>query len=315
MGNKSLWFGLLFTVIMLVACGGAARPSANESGAAYYARSSEAEAAAADLFDVVNILSDDTSTAIQNSPSTLPENQVAERLIIRNGSLYIVVQDTEETIQQISQLVQRQQGWVVSSNVYDYSSSAKAGTIYVRIPVNQFEATIATIKGMAVEVTSESTNSEDVTNQYVDLNARLSNLEATADRVRAFLDEAENVEEALAVNQELSRLEGEIEVLKGQIQYLSRSAAFSSLTINLTPDIVSQPVTLPGWRPQGTAKNALENLVATLQNIADFIIYFTISGLPLILLFGLPAYFILRQVWRRWRGTGSASPAPADKAA
>ncbi|MCL4869376.1 MAG: DUF3972 domain-containing protein [Anaerolineae bacterium] len=285
--------------------------TANESGAAYYRETFAGEAAAA---EPLMVYAYDTATSSQNTaPATIPQNQLIERLIIRNGSLSVVVQDTEETIQQISQLVQRQQGWVVSSNIYDYSANAKAGTIYVRIPVNQFETTITAVKGMAVEVTSESTNSEDVTNQYVDLNARLSNLEATANRVRAFLDEAENVEEALAVNQELSRLEGEIEVLKGQIQYLSQSAAFSSLTINLTPDIVSQPVTLPGWRPQGTAKNALENLVAALQNIADFLIYFTISGLPLIILFGLPAYFIMRLIWRRWRGGRSITQPVSNK--
>lgn len=313
MRRKTIWVWLMLCVLALAACGGAAAESY---------RTSSGDDAAYD-YDEVGMVAqeeaaspayygEDGSVAANTvSPDTiLTQNQTVERLIIRNGTLNITVTDTEETMQEISQLAQQRDGWVVSSNVYDYYPDGKQGTVFIRIPVTQFDAVMSAIKEMAVEVSSESTSSEDVTDQYVDLSARLSNLEATAERVRAFLDESQNVEEALAVNQELSRLEGEIEVLKGQIQYLTQSAAYSSLTVNLTPDIVSQPVTVPGWRPQGVAKEAVENLVATLQNIASFVIYFVISVLPLLVLFGLPLYFLVRWgVRRRRRAAAVSKPA------
>jgi hypothetical protein len=146
----------------------------------------------------------------------------------------------------------------------------------------------------------KSTSGQDVTDEFVDLSSRLSNLEATASRVRNFLDEARNVEEALDVNIELSRLEGEIEVIKGRMQYLSQSAAFSTLTVRLTPDILSQPIEIGGWRPQGVARDAISALVNTLQGLATFLIWMAIYLLPLILLFGLPLWFLIRFI-RQWR--------------
>jgi hypothetical protein len=111
------------------------------------------------------------------------------------------------------------------------------------------------VKETAVATTRESTESQDVTEEYVDLSARLNNLQATADRVRAFLDEAQNVEEALEVNRSLSQLEEQIEVIQGRINYLSQSAAYSTLTIDITPDALSQPLAVGGWEPQGTARD------------------------------------------------------------
>ena len=226
-----------------------------------------------------------------------PETQ--ERLIIRTGNLDIVVEDTEAGLAEIGRLAERLGGWIVTSEIRQYSEEAKSGSITLRVPADEYDEMVGQVKEMALEVTWESTNSQDVTEEYVDLSARLGNLEATADRVRAFLDDSETVEEALAVNQELSRLEGEIEVIKGRMQYLSQSAAFSTLTVSLTPDIVSQPIEVAGWRPEGTAKNAIETLVRTLQTLADFGIVVGLYFVPLALLFGIPGYILFR-VGRNW---------------
>jgi hypothetical protein len=234
------------------------------------------------------------------SRTALELGQAQERLIIRSGQLNIVTRDTEETLEEISRMADGMGGWVVSSNVYQ-RGRAKAGTITIRIPAEQFDTATSQIKDAALEVTSESTHSQDVTEEYVDLEARLANLEATADRVRNFLDEARNVEEALAVNQELSRLEGELESLKGRMVFLNQSAAFSSLTIDLTPDELSQPIEIAGWRPGGVAKSAIEALISAFQGVANVAIWGFLFCLPLGLLVGIPLFFIGRFVYRRRR--------------
>ena len=159
------------------------------------------------------------------------------------------------------------------------------------------------IKEGALEVRSESTESQDVTEEYVDVEARLANLEATADRVRNFLDVARNVEEALAVNQELSRLEGDIESLKGRRDYLRQSAAFSSLSVYLTPDELSQPIEVAGWRPEGVAKSAIESLITAFQWLGNVAIWAILFCLPLGLLVGIPLFFLIRFFYRRRRRT------------
>jgi hypothetical protein len=237
------------------------------------------------------------STDSANASTEFPAQ---ERLIIRTGDLSIIVTNTDDAIIGIRQVVEGIDGWVVSSD-FRQANGGKTGTITVRVPADHFDDTVDQIKELANEVVWESSNSQDVTEEFIDLSARLENLEATADRVRAFLDDARNVEEALSVNQELSRLEGEIEALKGRIQYLSQSAAFSTLAIELTPDELSQPIEVAGWRPEGVARSAIEALVGALQSLAGLLIWLVIFCLPLLLLIGIPGYLVVRFSYSRWQ--------------
>jgi len=221
-----------------------------------------------------------------------------ERLIIRNADLAIVVDDTEETLGAIEALVAEAGGWVVNSSVWEYSD-VKRGSVTVRVPADELDAFLDEIHTLANEVTNESISGQDVTEEYVDLEAQLTNLEATADRVRGFLDEARDVEEALAVNVELSRLEGEIERITGRMQYLERSARFSSVSIDITPDALAQPVTIGRWQPQGTALGAIQALVGALQWLVDALIVIVLLVLPLLLVTVGPIYLLIRFIRRR----------------
>jgi hypothetical protein len=234
--------------------------------------------------------------------------QVQERLIIRNADLAIVVDDAEAAIDTIEKLVSRAQGWVVNSNVWE-SDDIKRGSITVRIPADGLDAFLEEIHRLANQVTNESVSGQDVTEEYVDLEARLRNLEATAVRVRSFLDEAKDVEEALAVNSELSRLEQEIEQISGRMQFLEQSARFSQVSIEVTPDALAQPVVIGRWQPQGTARTAIEALVKTLQSIADVLIFAALYLLPVGLLIGVPLFFLIRFLARRQKRRAEAEPA------
>jgi hypothetical protein len=236
--------------------------------------------------------------------AALPAAQ--ERMIIRTGQMSIVVADTEAALAEIARLAETLGGWVVSSNAYQYDERAKMGSIRVRVPANRFDEIVAAVKETAVSTTRESTDSQDVTDEYVDLSSRLDNLEATADRVRAFLDDAHNVEEALDVNRELSRLEEQIEVLKGRMQYLSQSAAYSTLTVEIRPDVLSQPLSVGGWEPQGTARAAVEALVTALQGLVNLVIWLLIFIIPLAILIVGPIWWIVRTVRRRRKATAAA---------
>jgi hypothetical protein len=109
------------------------------------------------------------------------------------------------------------------------------------------------------------------------------------------------VEEALAVNAELSRLEGEIESLKGRLQYLNQSATFSTITVNITPDELSQPLEVGGWRPTGVFRDAVEALVSALQGLATVVIWIVVVLLPLALIVLVPLGLVVTFVWRRLR--------------
>jgi hypothetical protein len=234
--------------------------------------------------------------------------EVQERLIIRNADLAVVVDDAEAAIDTIEKLVSRAQGWVVNSSIWE-SDDIKRGSITVRIPADGLDAFLEEIHRLANQVTNESVSGEDVTEEYVDLEARLSNLEATATRVRSFLDEAKDVEEALAVNSELSRLEQEIERISGRMQFLEQSARFSQVSIEVTPDALAQPVSIGRWQPKGTARTAIEALVKTLQSIADVVIFAGLYLLPIAVIVGVPLFFVIRFLARRQKRKAVRQPA------
>jgi hypothetical protein len=296
--SKKAFLFILLLGLVLAACA--------SGGAEAVAGVSEAPMEREETADFDTAASDVTGFSTANDAVAAGEQQAQatqERLIILTADLNIVVADTEATVSAITEMVVANGGWVVDSSLYQYGENAKSGNITVRVPVEGFNSSITAIKSLAVEVTSENASGQDVTEEFVDLSSRLENLEATAARVRNFLDEAKDVQEALAVNQELSRLEGEIEVIKGRMQYLSQSSSFSTITVNLTPDIAIQPIAPATWRPGVVAREALETLVNALQGVANLAIVIAIVFVPMALLFGLPLWLIIRYVRQRRRGT------------
>lgn len=290
--NAKRIFLLCILLILLVAC------ASQESASYDTSRPGEMEYATAVEQASPPI---DVSGANDDSQSFQTSGQTVARLIIRTADIELVVKSTEDAMEQISRFAEQSEGWVVSTNSWAYRDNTQAGSITIRIPATGFNSALESLKAMAVRVERVSSSGQDVTEEYIDLESRLANLEATAVRVRAFLDEAKNVEEALDVNQELSRLEGEIEVLKGRIHYLSQSAAYSTITVSLTPDIQAQPIQVAGWRPQGVAKEAVEALIGTLQGVADLLIWVAIYLLPVAIVVLLPTLLVGRWLWRKVR--------------
>lgn len=288
-------FTLIFVMLILSACGASSMEQAAMAPepAMDYAEAEMAGApgdgvAYSDAYEA-------DSTQALNTQTEIPQ----QRLIIRTADMSIVVADTEAAMKTIAQMAEENGGWVVSSSVYQYSDTAMTGDIMVRVPAEGFASATEAVRGLAIEVLNETSSGQDVTEEYVDLSSRLENLESTAARVRSFLDEAKTVEEALAVNQELSRLEGEIAVIKGRMQYLSQSAAFSTISVHLTPDEAARPVEIAGWRPEGVAKDALESLIGFLQFMVEALIWVVIFLLPVLIILGIPVWLVVRYVRRR----------------
>lgn len=300
--NRKLLLPLFLFIILLAACQAeeavVERPSSGSVVSEDYA-AEPTEVYGNGQEDAVGSVAGYPTNSDGSNFSPAQQSRPQERLIIRNGNIDIVVEDTDTSLADIGRLADRFGGWVVNSEVRQLGGDVKSGSITLRIPAESYDDMVNEVKNMALEVTYETSSSQDVTDEYVDISSRLTNLEATAERVRAFLDDAETVEEALAVNQELSRLESDIEVMKGRMQFLSQSAAYSTLTIDLTPDTIAQPIEVAGWRPEGTAKNAIEALVSTLQGLADVGIVMGLYFLPLALLFGVPGIFLFRAA-RNW---------------
>jgi len=160
---------------------------------------------------------------------------------------------TDNAIDRTTQIVSDVGGYIISSRVWyqDYSgTNYKYATISLGVPVDEFEHAMSRLRGLAVRVLDENASGQDVTSEFVDAQSQLGNLEATRDRIRSFLDDAKTVEESLRINQELSNIEAQIDQVKGRMNYLSGRSAYSTITLNLEPNLpILTPTPTPTRRP------------------------------------------------------------------
>jgi len=156
----------------------------------------------------------------------------ADRMIIRTANMQLVVDDVRDTIDKITDLAQNLEGYVVNSSSWKEGERI-VGQITIRVPSSDFNYAMSVLREMAVEVNSETTSSQDVTEEYIDLEATLRNLEATEAQLLKLMEKAVKVEDILNVQRELSRVQQDIERTKGRMQYLERTSAMSLIQVLL----------------------------------------------------------------------------------
>lgn len=230
-----------------------------------------------------------------------------DRKVIVSGELQLLVKGTEDGLSQAVRLVENAGGYVASSEVW-YNDELQYAKAVLRVPASQFRVVVDGMKQSATRVVRENVTGNDVTEEYVDLQSRLSSLQATAERVKGFLGEAENVEEALRVNRELAELETQVEQVKGRIKYLDNRVEFAVITVSFEPDHepdhpLPPPPKVTVWQPAATFERAATFLATALVFLGDLLIWALVVGLPFVLLFGGLAW-ILERLRRRKQTPG-----------
>lgn len=198
-----------------------------------------------------------------------------ERMIVRNGDMSLIVEDVIQARDEIAQLASRLDGFVVSSWISGEGGDMR-GHISIRVPDENFEPSLADLRQLAVRVDSESTSSRDVTEEYIDLEARLKNAEATEGQYLALLDRANDVEDILRIYDSLSRVRQEIEQIKGRLQYLERTSSTSLISIQLRPETSEKPVVPVGWSALEALKSALRGIIGFGQVLFAVLIWVAI---------------------------------------
>jgi hypothetical protein len=253
---------------------------------------------------------DGASVPIENFLAAAVQAQES-RVIIYTGDISLVVKDTEAAINEITQLVTEQGGYMSGSNVYQ-SSGVLRGSVSIRVPAERYQPVMEGLRTISVRVERESSSTQDVTEEFTDLQARKVNLERTEAALQTLLEERQRVgktSDILDVYRELTDIRGQIEQIEGRMRYLSNQAALSTINIELIPDVLNQPVSVGSWEPQGVAKEALQALVSALQGLIDLAIWLTIFLLPLAVIFLLPVLAVVLVVRIWWRRRKTSKPA------
>ncbi len=227
------------------------------------------------------------------SANALPDVELT-RMIIYNGDLDIIVKDTTKAQEDIVDLVEGMDGYIVNVSSYAYGGGLMNVHLTLRVPADAFNAAMAAIRNIAMDINSENVSSQDVTQEYVDLESRLRALEVKAARLEELMEAAEDTEAVLAVYQELALTQQHIEETKGRMRYLERSSAMATIDVQLTPDAVSQPVEVAGWRPQGTMKRAIEALIRTFQWIVDVLLWIILYIAPVLIVVGIVVFIAFK---------------------
>jgi hypothetical protein len=311
--RKSVSFWLILLLIGAMALSACAQAAAPTESPAYDQVMGMAPPAPA---EVARESEGGTSQTIANLPA-----QSAERLVIKNASLSIVVVDPPQAMDEIVRMAEELGGFVVTANLYKEQLSSGVevprASVTVRVPAERLDEALRRIREQSnQDPLQESINSQDVTSEYVDLRSRLSNLEAAEAELKEIMQEATKTEDVLAVYNQLVSIREQIEVIKGQIKYYEESAALSAISVELIADKAVQPIEIGGWQPKGVIKDAVETLIRSLQFLVNALIWIIIYILPvlaiLFVIFVLPPLLLIR-AWLRRRKRKAAlthSPTP-----
>jgi hypothetical protein len=239
-------------------------------------------------------------TAVSEKGGTAGSAAVGDRLVIKTGAITLVVKSVDEALGTVTSLASTSGGYVISSNS-GAQNSLLIATIAIKVPADKFEAAMATLRALALEPPTESVNGQDVTEEYADVDAQIRNLQATEKQLLNLLDRAQTVDDTLKVYNQLTNIRGQIERLQGRMQFLARSAALSTITVSLRPQ-VEKPIVKTGreaWQPSTTFTEAARSFVSVLQVLGDLgiwaLVFSPVCLIPLVVL------WILWRLTRRQR--------------
>ncbi|MCA2002146.1 MAG: DUF4349 domain-containing protein [Chloroflexi bacterium] len=245
----------------------------------------------------------------------------AERIVVQNAELTIVVADVAARLEEIQTMARQMGGFVVSSALRQSyvrdGFQAPEAEVVIRVPAEELDAALERIKENTVEVRNETRSGQDVTAEYVDLQSRLKNYEAAEAQLEKILENATETEDVVSIFNQLVYYREQIELVKGQMKFYEEAAALSAVTVRILAEETIQPLVVGKWEPKGVALEAIQDLIDYLQGFVDFLIRFTLFVLPVLITICGPIYLVFlggRYVYRKTRGnTPKKEEPPAEK--
>ncbi|MFL6263854.1 MAG: DUF4349 domain-containing protein [Thermoanaerobaculia bacterium] len=234
------------------------------------------------------------------------------RKLLRTVDLQLEVKDSREAAKRVEGLVNQLGGYVSSSNT-QRQGELFVYTMTLRVPADRLDQALNTFRSFAVRINREHQQVEDVTEQYVDLDAHRRTLEATERELAALLAESRQkgrkADEIMEIYEKLTEIRTQIEQIQAQLNNYDKLAALSTINLELLPTESAKPVADTSWHPSDTVRTSIRNLIDFLRWLIDFLIYTVIVLLPVFLVIAV-AVVILRWLWRRFGRSFRRSPIP-----
>lgn len=217
--------------------------------------------------------------------------------IIRNGNLTLRVQDAQTALDQAKAIAAGKGGFVQSSSISDPGNGPRTGYVTIRVPVVSFDAAIGELKKIAAVVLEESTNASDVTMQYTDLESNLRNARAEEQSYLDLLKRSGSMNDTLSVTRALADVRGRIEQLEGQKRYMESQTDDATIFATLTEEARIEAPTRT-WKPLEVIRQALSDLIRSLQGLVDVLIRLVVSFIGLFIPIAL---IVALFIWLGWK--------------
>lgn len=229
--------------------------------------------------------------AKSDGSTAIPEG--TERKVIQEADLDLLVNSVSEAVEKVTSAAEESDGFVSSSGIRKRDDGTSYGSMTARVPADKFSSTLQTIKDIATVVNVEKVSGLDVTEEFVDLEARIGNLRSEESQYQEIMKQAVKIEDILKVTKELNRVRGSIELLEGRKKFLTDQTDMSTITVSLDEEVSTLP-SKDVWRPLAVLKTAFSSMVRTLQVLVNILIWLVIFGIPI----GIIVWIVVKIVKR-----------------
>jgi len=226
-------------------------------------------------------------------------------MIIRTADLSLITKEFDKARENLEAILKRHRGYVGELKAGGSTGSGRTLSATLRVPADQLDATLSEIKTLG-RVESESQSGQDVTSQYVDLQARLTNARNTEQRLTDLLrDRTGKLSDVLAVEQELDRVRGEIERMEAERKNMSNQVSFATLNATISEDYKAQLQVVPPSTSTRLSNAAVDGYRSMVDGVVSLALFLLSNG-PSLLLWGAILFMPARMLWKKVRRSFAA---------
>ncbi|MDU1843999.1 MAG: DUF4349 domain-containing protein [Niallia nealsonii] len=264
---RTSFIGILFFLLLMAGCN--SQESENKS-ADSTEKAANNEIAQMDSHEE-EVTEDQLASAdkeIKNTSGTeITEN---DRMMIYNANLSLQVKDYHQVEEEIQKKATELDGYVVQSSIYNSGTDYINGSIIVKVPQANFQSYINEVEKNSIKVIEKNISSNDVTEEFVDLESRLKAKEAVEKRLLTLMDQAEKTEDLLKISNDLATVQEQKEQILGRMKYLKNNVDYSTVTIQLEEELVKVG-NIKNSDSLNTWQKAKSQFVSTINGVISFL--------------------------------------------
>lgn len=314
-----LHIGGVLVVTLLILIGGCSlighKDAVYEDAAAPPPPSAPSESAAPgeDAASAPRMASDESGAGGADKTATTagPTAAGVTRRIIKTGEMTVEVEGLPAALDKARGIADKAGGYVADLNVTEDSEGRRNGSVTVRVPAEKFDEVFKALQGIG-EALSYNESAQDVTEEWVDLEARIANKQEEEAALLALLKRKGELADILEIQRETFRVRGEVEQLEGRLRYLKNQVSLSTISVSLIEPGIAAVADQGPWRVVYHLRTAWRTLVRILEGLLYVVIYVTIAGSVVWIPLGLVIWWAVRRSRRRRAAAEAASGSRVD---